>query len=56
MFLSLIGSNATVFNIYFWFISAVHVLWWNESADSRAAGRHQSHEDPRVVAAGKLFH
>ncbi|XP_043783830.1 protein NipSnap homolog 3A isoform X2 [Cervus elaphus] len=29
----------------------VHVLWWNESADSRAAGRHQSHEDPRVVAA-----
>ncbi|XP_055461355.1 protein NipSnap homolog 3A-like isoform X2 [Psammomys obesus] len=29
----------------------VHVLWWNESADSRAAGRHLSHEDPRVVAA-----
>ncbi|XP_025744172.1 protein NipSnap homolog 3A-like isoform X4 [Callorhinus ursinus] len=29
----------------------VHVLWWNESADSRAAGRHWSHEDPRVVAA-----
>ncbi|XP_059957109.1 protein NipSnap homolog 3A-like isoform X2 [Mesoplodon densirostris] len=29
----------------------VHVLWWNESEDSRAAGRHQSHEDPRVVAA-----
>ncbi|KAI2553412.1 nipsnap homolog 3B [Homo sapiens] len=29
----------------------VHVLWWNESADSRAAGRHKSHEDPRVVAA-----
>ncbi|XP_058379685.1 protein NipSnap homolog 3A-like isoform X2 [Diceros bicornis minor] len=29
----------------------VHVLWWHESADSRAAGRHQSHEDPRVVAA-----
>ncbi|XP_068830563.1 protein NipSnap homolog 3A isoform X2 [Capricornis sumatraensis] len=29
----------------------VHVLWWYESADSRAAGRHQSHEDPRVVAA-----
>ncbi|XP_021546886.1 protein NipSnap homolog 3A-like isoform X2 [Neomonachus schauinslandi] len=29
----------------------VHVLWWNENADSRAAGRHQSHEDPRVVAA-----
>uniref|UniRef100_A0A8C2VVH4 Protein NipSnap homolog 3A-like n=1 Tax=Chinchilla lanigera TaxID=34839 RepID=A0A8C2VVH4_CHILA len=29
----------------------VHVLWWYETADSRAAGRHQSHEDPRVVAA-----
>ncbi|XP_023578704.1 protein NipSnap homolog 3A isoform X2 [Octodon degus] len=29
----------------------VHVLWWHESADSRAAGRHESHEDPRVVAA-----
>uniref|UniRef100_A0A286X7S3 NIPSNAP domain-containing protein n=1 Tax=Cavia porcellus TaxID=10141 RepID=A0A286X7S3_CAVPO len=29
----------------------VHVLWWNATADSRAAGRHQSHEDPRIVAA-----
>uniref|UniRef100_A0A8C6RNB4 Nipsnap homolog 3A n=1 Tax=Nannospalax galili TaxID=1026970 RepID=A0A8C6RNB4_NANGA len=29
----------------------IHVLWWNKSADSRAAGRHLSHEDPRVVAA-----
>ncbi|XP_057576412.1 protein NipSnap homolog 3A-like isoform X2 [Hippopotamus amphibius kiboko] len=28
-----------------------HMLWWNESADSRAAGRQQTHEDPRVVAA-----
>ncbi|XP_036759173.1 protein NipSnap homolog 3A-like isoform X4 [Manis pentadactyla] len=32
-------------------LKEVHVLWWNESAESRAAGRHQSHEDPRVVAA-----
>uniref|UniRef100_A0A2K6UDZ5 Nipsnap homolog 3B n=1 Tax=Saimiri boliviensis boliviensis TaxID=39432 RepID=A0A2K6UDZ5_SAIBB len=32
-------------------LSRVHVLWRNESADSRAAGRHKSHEDPRVVAA-----
>ncbi|XP_066221733.1 protein NipSnap homolog 3A [Saccopteryx leptura] len=32
-------------------LNRVHVLWWNESADSRAAGRHLSHEDPRVVAA-----
>jgi hypothetical protein len=38
-----------------WSTSAVHVLWWNESADSRAAGRHWSHEDPRVVAAGELI-
>ncbi|XP_036033116.1 protein NipSnap homolog 3B-like isoform X2 [Onychomys torridus] len=29
----------------------VHVLWWNENPDSRAAGRRRSHEDPRVVAA-----
>uniref|UniRef100_A0A2K5CVH4 Nipsnap homolog 3B n=1 Tax=Aotus nancymaae TaxID=37293 RepID=A0A2K5CVH4_AOTNA len=31
-------------------LNRVHVLWWNESADSHAAGRHKSHEDPRVVA------
>uniref|UniRef100_A0A8D0H0T3 NIPSNAP domain-containing protein n=1 Tax=Sphenodon punctatus TaxID=8508 RepID=A0A8D0H0T3_SPHPU len=29
----------------------VNVLWWNEDPDSRAAGRHYAHEDPRVVAA-----
>ncbi|XP_053824712.1 protein NipSnap homolog 3A isoform X2 [Vidua chalybeata] len=29
----------------------VHVLWWNESPDHRAAGRHSAHEDARVVAA-----
>uniref|UniRef100_A0A670K2H6 NIPSNAP domain-containing protein n=1 Tax=Podarcis muralis TaxID=64176 RepID=A0A670K2H6_PODMU len=29
----------------------VHVLWWNENSDCRAAGRHSAHEDPRVVAA-----
>ncbi|XP_011946752.1 PREDICTED: protein NipSnap homolog 3A [Cercocebus atys] len=27
------------------------VTWWDESALRRAAGRHKSHEDPRVVAA-----
>lgn len=31
----------------------VHVLWWYENPDSRAAGRHDAHEDARVVAAGK---
>ncbi|XP_030322568.1 protein NipSnap homolog 3A isoform X2 [Calypte anna] len=29
----------------------VHVIWWNESPDHRAAGRHSAHEDARVVAA-----
>lgn len=48
--------SCVLFVINLCFISWVHVLWWNESMDSRAAGRHQSHEDPRVVAAGKLSH
>ncbi|XP_021056792.1 protein NipSnap homolog 3A-like isoform X2 [Mus pahari] len=29
----------------------VHVLWWSENADARAAGRRRAHEDPRVVSA-----
>lgn len=40
-----------VFHTEYGALNRVHVLWWNESADSRAAGRHRSHEDPRVVAA-----
>uniref|UniRef100_A0A8C3WRK6 NIPSNAP domain-containing protein n=1 Tax=Catagonus wagneri TaxID=51154 RepID=A0A8C3WRK6_9CETA len=40
-----------VFHTEYGALNRVHVLWWNEGADSRAAGRHQSHEDPRVVAA-----
>ncbi|XP_076996942.1 protein NipSnap homolog 3A [Tamandua tetradactyla] len=40
-----------VFHSEYGVLNRVHVLWWNESLDSRAAGRHQSHEDPRVVAA-----
>ncbi|XP_041513759.1 protein NipSnap homolog 3B-like isoform X2 [Microtus oregoni] len=28
----------------------VHALWWSQNADSRAAGRHRAHEDPRVVS------
>ncbi|XP_004462388.2 protein NipSnap homolog 3A [Dasypus novemcinctus] len=40
-----------VFHSEYGTLNRVHVLWWNESLDSRAAGRHQSHEDPRVVAA-----
>lgn len=33
--------------------TAVHVLWWYESADHRAAVRHKAHSDARVVSAGK---
>ncbi|XP_017732218.1 PREDICTED: protein NipSnap homolog 3B isoform X1 [Rhinopithecus bieti] len=40
-----------VFHTEYGELNRVHVLWWNKSADSRAAGRHKSHEDPRVVAA-----
>uniref|UniRef100_H0VEH1 NIPSNAP domain-containing protein n=1 Tax=Cavia porcellus TaxID=10141 RepID=H0VEH1_CAVPO len=40
-----------VFHTEYGTLNRVHVLWWHESADSRAAGRHESHEDPRVVAA-----
>ncbi|KAM6169809.1 protein NipSnap homolog 3A-like [Rhynchocyon petersi] len=40
-----------VFHTEYGLLNRVRVLWWNESLDSRAAGRHQSHEDPRVVAA-----
>ncbi|XP_042638619.1 protein NipSnap homolog 3A [Orycteropus afer afer] len=40
-----------VFHTEYGVLNRVHALWWNESADSRAAGRHESHEDPRVVAA-----
>ncbi|XP_067599886.1 protein NipSnap homolog 3A-like isoform X2 [Pseudorca crassidens] len=45
-----------VFHTEYGALNRVHVLWWNESAHGRAAGRHQSHEHPRVVAAGRLFH
>ncbi|XP_003407870.1 protein NipSnap homolog 3A-like isoform X1 [Loxodonta africana] len=40
-----------VFHTEYGLLNRVHVLWWHESPDSRAAGRHLSHEDPRVVAA-----
>ncbi|KAM3938389.1 protein NipSnap homolog 3A [Leptodactylus fuscus] len=40
-----------VFNTEYGLLNQVHVLWWNENADSRAAGRHLAHEDARVVAA-----
>ncbi|KAG8455078.1 hypothetical protein GDO86_001340 [Hymenochirus boettgeri] len=40
-----------VFNTEYGLLNQVHVLWWNESADNRAAGRHIAHEDARVVAA-----
>ncbi|XP_026574341.1 protein NipSnap homolog 3A-like isoform X1 [Pseudonaja textilis] len=40
-----------VFHTEYGLLNRVHVLWWNESPDSRAAGRHYAHEDPRLVAA-----
>ncbi|KAM8960541.1 protein NipSnap homolog 3A-like [Pelodytes ibericus] len=39
------------FNTEYGLLNQVHVLWWHENADSRAAGRHLAHEDARVVAA-----
>uniref|UniRef100_A0A5F8GS01 Nipsnap homolog 3A n=1 Tax=Monodelphis domestica TaxID=13616 RepID=A0A5F8GS01_MONDO len=43
-----------VFNTEYGALNKVHVLWWNESADSRAAGRQIAQQDARVVAAGEL--
>ncbi|XP_077201504.1 protein NipSnap homolog 3B-like [Paroedura picta] len=40
-----------VFHTEYGLLNTVHVLWWHESPDSRAAGRHRAHEDARVVAA-----
>ncbi|KAI4885034.1 hypothetical protein NFI96_017713, partial [Prochilodus magdalenae] len=42
-----------IFHSEFGPLNRVHVLWWYESADHRAAIRHRAHTDPRVVAAGK---
>ncbi|XP_054842964.1 protein NipSnap homolog 3B-like isoform X2 [Eublepharis macularius] len=40
-----------VFHTEYGSLNTVHVLWWHENPDSRAAGRHLAHEDARVVAA-----
>ncbi|XP_036431650.1 protein NipSnap homolog 3A [Colossoma macropomum] len=40
-----------VFHSEFGQLNRVHVLWWYESADLRAAIRHRAHTDARVVAA-----
>uniref|UniRef100_A0A8D0GQZ1 NIPSNAP domain-containing protein n=1 Tax=Sphenodon punctatus TaxID=8508 RepID=A0A8D0GQZ1_SPHPU len=40
-----------VFHTEYGLLNTVHVLWWSESPDSRAAGRHHAHEDAKVVAA-----
>ncbi|KAL2089102.1 hypothetical protein ACEWY4_016001 [Coilia grayii] len=40
-----------VFHNEFGPLNQVHVLWWYEGADQRAAIRHKAHQDPRVVAA-----
>ncbi|KFO19050.1 Protein NipSnap like protein 3A [Fukomys damarensis] len=45
-----------VFHTEYGVLNRVHVLWWHESADTRASGRHESHEDPRVVAADNFAH
>ncbi|XP_051823042.1 protein NipSnap homolog 3A [Antechinus flavipes] len=40
-----------VFHTEFGTLNRVHVLWWTDTPDNRAAGRHRAHEDARVVAA-----
>ncbi|XP_012669818.1 protein NipSnap homolog 3A isoform X1 [Clupea harengus] len=40
-----------VFHSEFGPTNRMHVLWWYEGADQRAASRHKAHGDPRVVAA-----
>ncbi|XP_043829492.1 protein NipSnap homolog 3A [Dromiciops gliroides] len=40
-----------VFHTEYGTLNRVHVLWWTETPDTRAAGRHRAHEDARVVAA-----
>ncbi|KAL4641564.1 hypothetical protein GN956_G10327 [Arapaima gigas] len=40
-----------VFHSEFGLLNQVHVLWWHESPDRRAADRHTAHQDARVVAA-----
>ncbi|XP_048826509.1 protein NipSnap homolog 3A [Brienomyrus brachyistius] len=40
-----------VFHSEFGLLNQVHVLWWFESPDQRAAIRHTAHGDARVVAA-----
>ncbi len=47
-------SRGDLFKFIYSVIS-VHVLRWYESADQRAATRHTSHEDARVVAAGQSY-
>ncbi|XP_056624974.1 protein NipSnap homolog 3A isoform X1 [Triplophysa dalaica] len=45
------AQSLGVFHSEFGQLNQVHVLWWYESADQRAAIRQHSHEDARVVAA-----
>ncbi|KAK3526533.1 hypothetical protein QTP70_030757 [Hemibagrus guttatus] len=40
-----------VFHSEFGLLNRLHVLWWYESADHRAAVRHKAHSDARVVSA-----
>ncbi|XP_029917236.1 protein NipSnap homolog 3A [Myripristis murdjan] len=45
------GSLVGVFHSEVGHLNRVHALWWYESPDQRAAVRHKSHSDARVVAA-----
>ncbi|XDV37618.1 hypothetical protein PO909_007194 [Leuciscus waleckii] len=45
------AHSVGVFHSEFGPLNQVHVLWWYESADQRAAIRHKAHGDARVVAA-----
>ncbi|XP_027028738.2 protein NipSnap homolog 3A [Tachysurus fulvidraco] len=40
-----------VFHSEFGLLNRLHVMWWYESADQRAAVRHKAHSDARVVSA-----
>ncbi|KAI5626862.1 protein NipSnap-like 3A [Silurus asotus] len=40
-----------VFHSEFGLLNRLHVLWWYENADQRAAIRHKAHSDARVVSA-----
>ncbi|XP_031232631.1 protein NipSnap homolog 3A-like [Mastomys coucha] len=40
-----------VFHAEYGLLNRVHVLWWAENLDTRTAGKHQAHENSRVVSS-----